>query len=285
MSLSPDPLPDHIEGAPPPLTTPEVVNTAPPHVEIPPPPPKRFPAWSGWDLLAVIVFTIVAIFVFTVIALFVARSLPQYRHATIAQLATNALIVIGAQAAAYPAVLLFIFFIVSSRSDEPYGRALRWNWPGGIAPAYVAGGAVLALVVDSLARFLPIPKSLPMDTYFHSATDAYAMAIFGITLAPLFEETLFRGLLYPLLDRAFGVIAGVLLTAAAFAAIHGAQLGFAWAPVFSIFIVGIVFTVVRVRTNSVASSFLLHCGYNFALFAALWVSSDHFRHLEKAVGS
>jgi membrane protease YdiL (CAAX protease family) len=135
-----------------------------------------------------------------------------------------------------------------------------------------------------MARFLPIPKSLPMDAYFHDATSAYMMAAFGMTLAPLLEELFFRGLLYPLLRRAFGLIVAVLLTAAAFAAIHGAQLGYAWAPVFSIFVVGVVFTVVRIRTNSVAVSFLMHCGYNFALFAALWLASDHYRHLEKVTG-
>jgi membrane protease YdiL (CAAX protease family) len=103
-------------------------------------------------------------------------------------------------------------------------------------------------------------------------------------LAPLLEELFFRGFLYPSLRRGFGLTVGVLLTALAFAAIHGAQLGYAWAPVFSIFIVGVVFTMVRVRTNSVAASFLMHCGYNFALFAALWVASDHYRHLEKVTG-
>ena len=51
-----------------------------------------------------------------------------------------------------------------------------------------------------------------------------------------------------------------------------------------IFVVGVVFTVVRAKRNSVASSFLMHCGYNLALFSALWISSDHFRHLEKVTG-
>ena|SRR5579863_3563416 len=279
MSLPLDPIPEEVQA---PAQSPEQVL---PPIETPVAVKRRsFPPWSGWDFVAVTVFTVFAIFACTLIALFVAHSMPQYRNANITQLATNALIVIGAQAAAYPAVLLFIFFLVRTRSSEPFGEAIRWRWPGGIAPAYVAAGAVLALVVDSLARYLPIPKSLPMDTYFHDATSAYAMAAFGITLAPLFEETIFRGLLYPLLDRTFGVVFGVLLTGLGFAAIHGAQLGFAWAPVLSIFVVGVVFTIVRVRTNSVASSFLMHCGYNFALFTALWVGSDHFRHMEKAVG-
>lgn len=230
------------------------------------------------------VFTLVAILVFTLAALFIARTFPQYRNASFTDLATSAAVVIGAQTAAYPVVLLFIFFLVRTRSKQPFGKAMQWNWPGMLAPAFVIGGVVLALVIESLARFLPIPKSLPMDTYFRDASSAYMMAAFGMTLAPILEELFFRGLLYPLLRRSFGLIAGVILTAAAFAAIHGAQLGYAWAPVLSIFVVGLAFTLVRVRTNSVAASFLMHCGYNFALFAALWVASDHYRHLEKVTG-
>ena len=124
-----------------------------------------------------------------------------------------------------------------------------------------------------------------MDKYFHDASSAYLMAAFGMTLAPLLEELFFRGLLYPLLRRAFGLDHGRGRDRhAAFAAIHGAQLGYAWAPILSIFVVGVVFTVARARTNSVAASFLMHCGYNFSLFTLLWLASDHFRHLEKVTG-
>lgn len=282
MSSPPNPLPDHIEQiseAPNPM---EVGFGTP--VEVILPPPKRFPAWKTWDVLAVLVFTLVAIFVFTMAALFIAHGLPAYRHASFTDLATNAKVVIGAQAAAYPMVLLFIFFMVRSRAGQPFGQAIHWHWPGTFAAAFILGGIVLAIAVEGMARFLPIPKSLPMDTYFHDASSAYMMAAFGITLAPVMEEIFFRGLLYPLFERKMGVTAGVLLTGAAFAAIHGAQLGYAWAPVFSIFIVGVVLTLVRVKTDSVASSFLVHCGYNLALFSALWIASDHFRHLEKVAG-
>jgi len=281
MSSPPDPLPDQIERVPPPAV-PENNFGVP--FEVIAPPPRRFPAWSGWDLLAILVFTLVAIFVFTMIALFVAHSYPAYRNASFMELATNAKVVIGAQAAAYPVILLFIFLMVRSRADQPFGTAIRWHWPGNLALAFVIGGAVLAIAVEGMARLLPIPKSLPMDTYFKDASSAYLMAAFGITLAPLLEEIFFRGLLYPLLRRWLGLVAGVILTGVAFAAIHGAQLGYAWAPVFSIFIVGIVFTIVREKTGSVASSFLMHCGYNLALFSALWIGSDHFRHLEKVAG-
>jgi uncharacterized protein len=282
MSSPINPLPDHVEPIP---ATPSAIdNTFGAPVEVIIPIKKRFPAWSGWDVLAILVFTLVTIFVFTLAALFLARTLPGYRNASFSDLAANAKVVIGAQAAAYPIVLLFIFLMVRSRSGESFRQAIRWNWPGTFAPAFIIGGIVLAIAVEGLARFLPIPKSLPMDTYFHDAGSAYMMAAFGITLAPVMEEIFFRGLLYPLFQRKFGVLTAVLLTGAAFAAIHGAQLGYAWAPVFSIFLVGVVLTLVRVKTDSVASSFLMHCGYNLALFSALWIASDHYRHLEKVAG-
>ncbi|HUI84972.1 MAG TPA: type II CAAX endopeptidase family protein [Candidatus Binatia bacterium] len=284
MSLTPNPLPDQLAGESASVPAASDGALAAPEQAVSAPEEKPFPAWSGWDVAATLVLTLLAIFVFTVAALLVAHSFPAYRHAPFTDLTTNAKIVIAAQATAYPVVLIFIFLMVRSRSRQRFAMAIRWRWPGAVAPAFMAGGVVLAIVVEGLARFLPIPKSLPMDTYFHDATSAYMMAAFGITLAPLLEELFFRGLLYPLLDRAFGVVVGVLLTAAGFAAIHGAQLGYAWAPVLSIFVVGVVFTVVRVRTKSVASCFLMHCGYNLALFTALWLGSDHFRHLEKVAG-
>lgn len=257
------------------------LSSAVPEPLIPPPEHLRFPSWSAWDVLAVLAITAVAVFGFSVAALFIARSFPAYRSTPVADLATNARVVIGAQAAAYPIVIAFIFVLVRSRSHERFGKAIHWNWPGVYAPGFFVMGIILAVVIDGLSRFLPIPKSVPMDKYFNDATSAYLLAAFGLTLAPLLEELFFRGLLYPLLRRAFGFAVALVLTAAAFAAIHGTQLGYAWAPILSIFMVGVVLTAARARTNSVASSFLMHCGYNFALFALLWLASDHYRHLER----
>ncbi len=283
-SPPPDSAPDHDESwpAPIPAITEEALATPLPPISAPP--QKKFPSWSGWDVLAILVFTLVAILVLTLIALFIAHSFPAYRNAPFTDLVMNAKIVIAAQAAAYPVVLLFIFRLVRPRSHQQFGSAIQWHWPGSSAAVYIAGGMVLAVVVEGLTRYLPIPKSLPVDAYFHDAASAYMMAVFGVTLAPLLEELFFRGLLYPVLRRTFGLVVAIVLTAVAFAEIHGAQLGYAWAPVLSIFIVGVVFTVVRARTDSVASSFLMHCGYNLALFGMLWFASDHYRHLEKVTG-
>lgn len=282
MSLPPNLLPEADQSPPTPnLGLPaigEVLSAAPqPLVD-------RFPLWSAWDVLAVLAVTLLTVVAFSVIALAIARHLPAYKGIPIAELAMDAKIVIGAQTAAYPLVLLFMLLLVRSRAHEGFAKAIHWNWPTLSAPAFLGMGMVLAIVTESLSRYLPIPKSLPMDKYFNDAGSAYLMAAFGMTLAPLLEELFFRGMLYPLLRRGLGLVAAVLLTAGAFAAIHGGQLGYAWGPVLSIFFVGVVFTLIRVRTNSVASSFLMHVGYNSTLFGLLWYASDHFRHLENVAG-
>ena len=139
---------------------------------------------------------------------------------------------------------------------------------------------MLAIVVEGLSRFLPIPKSLPMDKYFHDAPSAYLMAAFGIPSHHCWKNYSFAALLYPLLRRAFGLAIAVALTAAAFAAIHGAQLGYAWAPILSIFVVGVVLTMVRAyqfRRRLFPHTLRLQ----LCPVCMLWIASDHFRHLEK----
>jgi CAAX protease family protein len=252
--------------------------------EIPPVPRREFfPPWSGWDVAAVLCFTVATIFLFSSVALGIAHVLTNKQHVSWSELASSPIVVIGSQVAAYPLVIVFMMMLVRNKSRERFWPAIRWNWPGPAVLRFMLAGIAFAFAVEFASRWLPIPKSLPVDKFFTDAWGAYLMAAFGITLAPLLEELFFRGMLYPLLRRGLGVAAAVVLTAGGFAFIHGTQLGYAWAPLLSIFVVGVMFTIVRELTNSVAASFLMHSGYNLALFATLWVGSDHFRHLDQTL--
>ncbi len=223
------------------------------------------------------------VFVGSMLMLGVARLVTREQHVPVADLATYPIVIIGSQILAYPAVIFFMMLLVRSKSDAGFWQSIHWNWPGPRALGFLVSGMVFALGVDFVSRYLPIPKSLPIDNYFSELTGAYLMSAFGVTLAPLLEELFFRGMLYPVMRRTVGVVTAVLFTATTFAFIHGAQLGYAWAPLLSILVVGVVFTAVREKTESVAASFLMHCGYNLALFGMLWIGSDHFRHLDKVV--
>jgi uncharacterized protein len=246
--------------------------------------PPENPPWSGWDVLLIAVAELFCILVFSFGTFAIAIHLPAFRHVPAQDLARDPRVILPVQVAAYAVVVLFMYALVRHSYGRPFWPSVKWNWRRARpALAYVGGGVLLATAVQAASSVLPIPKSLPIEKMFNTQSGAYLMAAFGISIAPLMEELFFRGFLYPVLARRMGMWAGVLLTGAAFAALHESQLGHAWAPVMLLFVVGVVLTLARARTGSVAAGFLIHVGYNLMLFASLWYMSDHFRHLERAM--
>jgi membrane protease YdiL (CAAX protease family) len=241
------------------------------------------PVWTGWDVLLIAFMTVVSIVVLSVIGVAVASHAGTFRSLSPTELAREPRLIVPVQVGAYLFVMGLMVLIVRRGSTDPhFWRDIHWNLPHTNFYAFLLGGIVLAIGIQMSSALLPIPKQLPIEKFFKDATSAYIMAAFGTTAAPLFEELFFRGFLYPVLARRAGVTLGTIMTALLFAFIHQSQLGMAWAPLLLLFIVGMVLTVVRVKTNSVASSFLIHVAYNATLFVLLWISTDKFRHMEKA---
>jgi membrane protease YdiL (CAAX protease family) len=74
-----------------------------------------------------------------------------------------------------------------------------------------------------------------------------------------------------LIAKSLGPWAGIVLTAAPFAALHGPQLHWTWQPVFIIGLVGIVFGYTRYRTGSTAASSIVHVSYNVTVAVAFLI--------------
>ncbi len=238
------------------------------------------PAWNGWDVVRLIVLTIVALFVGVFTVLLIARW-KIYPHTPLGDIARIPLVVIAGQSLAYLLILGYMYVLVTRERGQPdFLAAVQWNWPSNIA-GYVLAGFALSVALQGLAHFLPIPKELPIDNFFKTPAEAWALGILSITLAPLMEELFFRGFLYPVLARRLGLSVAVFLTALGFALLHGAQLMFSWGPVLVIFLVGVVLTLVRAKTNSVGAGVLVHMAYNATITIAMFAATDGFRHLEK----
>jgi len=240
----------------------------------------RDPAWSGFDILRLVFLGIVALFIGVFTVLFIAHFW-FYRRLPIGALARSPLVVVAGQALAYILLLAYMYVLVTRERRRPdFLAAIHWNWPD-YWSLYMLGGFTLSVVLGLLVNRLPIPKNLPIDTFFRTSAEAWSISVFGITLAPLMEELFFRGFLYPVLARRIRVMPAVAITAFAFALLHGSQLSFSWGPVLVIFLVGVVLTLVRAHRNSVAASLLIHMAYNATISLAMCVKTDGFRHLEK----
>jgi CAAX protease family protein len=197
-------------------------------------------------------------------------------------LTKNAFFVVPTQFVIYMAILGFMSLLLWVRHRVSLLPGIQWNTPSRRrAMNALMLGAGLALFSDIGQIVLDrwIPKSLPITDYFRDRPSALLLGAFGILIAPWMEEFVFRGFLYPALARWVGPAVSVLITAGAFTALHGQQLGYSWAPLLLIFVVGIVLTLTRVVTRSVATCVIVHMTYNFALLAQTYIATHGFRQL------
>jgi len=244
--------------------------------------PPEDPVWGFSDVVLIALFAFFSLIFILVLAVVLAHSSRYFRSTSAVKLADNALILVPAQAVGSLLIVVFMVQILRLKYKANFATAIGWNRPAlGLTVFAIAGGGGLAILSEIVSNLLQkwIPKSLPIDELFHDARSAYMLSFLGILVAPVVEELFFRGFLYPVLARATGVTAGILLTAAAFAVVHAGQLAQAWIPLMVIFGVGIAFTAVRARTKSVATTVLMHMSYNATIFALLFFSSQGFRHL------
>jgi membrane protease YdiL (CAAX protease family) len=162
------------------------------------------PPWSGLDLLIVGLVLVAALFLFSSIAFVIVLHSPLSHGMSAAELGKNPgpLVIVPSMTLAYVAMLMAMYGLVTRHGQRPFWQTVGWRWPGNLGwLGLLATGAFLAVALGALSRLLPIPKSLPMDQFFQNAPGAYLMMVFGVAVAPPAEEMLFRGFLYPVLDR------------------------------------------------------------------------------------
>jgi hypothetical protein len=156
-----------------------------------------------------------------------------------------------------------LYLVVAWRYGEPFLTSLGWTFPIPNAFLVLAAGPALALILSALGVFLRAPQDgSQIEVLIKSRASLAAIILFGVVLAPIFEELMFRGFLLPLLVRSVGPWLGILLTAVPFALLHGTQNQWAWQPVLLIGIAGIAFGYVRYKTGSTTAAFLMHSAYN-----------------------
>jgi membrane protease YdiL (CAAX protease family) len=96
----------------------------------------------------------------------------------------------------------------------------------------------------------------------------WVIAVFGVFVAPLTEEAVFRGLLYPSLRGRTpgGPFAAAVVTAVIFAAIHNSLMAFV--PLLAL---ALVLCWVMERTNSLRACVIVHAIYNASSLAPMLI--------------
>lgn len=241
------------------------LSRAEPVVEMPPAlTVVREPFWGYADLALVVGLLGLAGIVITGAVFAVAAFYPGLRKDPTA-------LIVPTNLACYLALYLIFRVVLASRYGMPVFASLGWRRTTGAA---MMGGVIaavpLAFLVNAIAYLLHTPKiTTPFDSIAQRPVLLALVGLMAVTVAPLFEELFFRGFLQPLFSRTFGVVAGVLLTAILFGCLHAAEYQFVWQYVAAISLVGIALGVVRVVTNSIIPSTIMHGCYNASFVIAL----------------
>jgi hypothetical protein len=216
-------------------------------------------------------------------------------------------LLVGSEALSYLATLAASWFIFPLFWKQSFPQGIQANPDAARRNAIrlIPTGIALSLTVQAISSLIAMPKNIPMDDFFRTASDVWLITAFGTLLAPLFEEVLFRGFLLPAFAIAYdwlslprtpaaieawhsnnkltrpALVFSAVLTSILFAALHGQQTGFAWPVLILLFCVSLILSYVRLRLRSVMASTLIHVSYNATIFLFAFLVTGGYRHLDK----
>jgi membrane protease YdiL (CAAX protease family) len=197
----------------------------------------------------------------------------------------------GVFGVAYEALLVsalmgFLALYMRLRFGLPFWRTIGWRpletsrFPRGLTyVAFIVGGFSLAIFAELISALFGSKAKVPMEALFQDRVVALLLLLMSVLMAPVVEETLFRGLLYPVFARSLGQGAGVVVVGTLFGLLHSAQLWGGWTQIGVLVCVGIILTYVRAVKRTVFASFLLHLSYNFFISSAFFIGTHGLRVL------
>jgi len=231
---------------------------------------QRKPGWGVADLVVFAVFFLGTVLFFPLIALYTMRIFrPSLR---VADLSTVDQVVL--QGLMDVLLVAFIFFLVKVVRGRSFLETIHWYRRHQFTTgSLISLGATLAITVLLVSALFPTTNQTPIEKMISSAKSLYVFAIFGIFVAPMFEEIIFRGFLFKVFYEMSGPGVAVPATAFLFALLHSFQLWGNWAAIALIFAVGYVLGFLRNRSSSLLPGLIVHTSYNAMLFAMYALST------------
>jgi uncharacterized protein len=169
--------------------------------------------------------------------------------------------------------VLLIWVFVRARNRAGFGEYLSLHKIS-VRAVWLAVGATIALIgLSSLIQSFLGMESGDEITYNIYNTSVWPV-LFGIAVvifAPLFEEALFRGFLFEGLRQSrLGVLGAVVITSITWAALHIQYNLFGMAYIF---VLGIAIGLIRWKTKTIWSGFIMHALVNLIATVSVAVTA------------
>jgi uncharacterized protein len=159
--------------------------------------------------------------------------------------------------------LLLVWLVVTNRGRLPFGATVGMSWGRYFGFWRSVGGALVLLALASAVAQLIGVNRTPFDEMMESSTAAlFATAFLATATAPLVEELVYRGLLYPALRRTAGAGVAVVAVTFLFSAVHVWQYQTSPGTIAAILLLSLALTTVRAVSGRVLPGIIIHLVFN-----------------------
>ena len=253
-------------GEPPAQAPSETIQPTPPKVEWGGPWLGVLKAFGLWFISVLLL-----IFVPVIVALpYIIYTWTTYGPPTPEALGTDKTLLLLSVIAIIPTHLLTFFaiwLVVSRAGRESFWKAIKFEWPQNVGPIIGTLSSILlaiTLLVLSwlLTRFWGGEKT-QLDLLIESSLAArFATAFVAVATAPFVEELIYRGVLYPAIEKAAGMVIAVVIISLLFAGVHVLQYKNNLAVIAAITLLSFTLTLTRALTGKLLPSFVIHLVFN-----------------------
>ena len=234
--------------------------------------------WLAWlEVVKAFGLWVLSVLVLAVVPLLVLVPYLVYKLVTVGQAAilpeamkSDKMILFYSVVGIVPAHLLTLYLaylVVTEGGRRPFWKTLGWEWPRETTPTTVTLLSVLiAIVLYGFAWGMTTlygGEKTELDLLIESSIyTRIATAFIAFATAPLIEEVVYRGVVYPAVQRLVGTGFAIAVVSMLFAGVHVWQYRSNIAVILVITLLSVTLTVARAVTGKLLPSFIIHLIFN-----------------------
>jgi uncharacterized protein len=161
--------------------------------------------------------------------------------------------------------LAFAWFMISEGGRKSFWKAVGWEWPGpprrialiSVAVALGLYGIAFGVTTVYGGNKTDLDRLIESSMYTRVAT-----ALVAVATAPLIEELIYRGVLYPAVEKVAGMAFAIVVVSLLFAGVHVWQYKDNVAVILVITALSFTLTAARALTGKLLPAFIIHLVFN-----------------------
>lgn len=173
------------------------------------------------------------------------------------------LLVVAGVLPAHAITLIIVWLVATRLGERSVVEGLKLRWDGKFSLAASVGLAILLYVAALLLTIAFGGQGTALDKLVESSrAAALTIAFLAVATAPIVEESVYRGILYPAVERAASAKVAVVVVTLLFAIPHVPQYWPNIAVIGSITILSVALTILRAYTGRLLPCIAVHFVFN-----------------------